>query len=152
MDFLDKASRFRPDFREPSDVDTIPELSVTYGVNDVQALREQLLSSKRVQNVPFDPAQFREANEPAPMAVFLVFDREIPASAANLTRDNVPKVLGETLLYGKETDRPARADFTSVKSADFETKLKHFREVLGSFAGEKLGEEESGRVSAVIAA
>ena len=30
------------------------------------------------------------------------------STAQNLTRDNVPKVLGEMLLYGKETDRPAR--------------------------------------------
>src|SRR5205807_10138148 len=65
--------------RDPSEIDTIPELTVTYAVSDAQALREQLLSSKRVQNVPFDAAQFREANEPAPMAVFLVLDREIPA-------------------------------------------------------------------------
>jgi hypothetical protein len=138
--------------REPSDVDTIPELTITYAISDPQALREQLLSSKRVQNVPFDPAQFREANEPPPMAVFLVFDREIPATAANLTRDNVPKVLGEALLYGKETDRPARAEFTTIKSADFDTKLKHFLEVLGPLAGDKLGEEETGRISAVSAA
>jgi hypothetical protein len=138
--------------REPSDVDTIPELTISYAVTDAQALREQLLSSKRVQNVPFDPAQFREANEPPPMAVFLVFDREIPPTAANLTRDNVPKVLGETLLYGKETDRPARAEFTTIKSADFDSKLKHFLEVLGPLAGEKLGEEETGRISAVSAA
>jgi hypothetical protein len=138
--------------REPSDVDTIPELTISYAVNDPQALREQLLSSKRVQNVPFDPAQFREANEPPPMAVFLVFDREIPATAANLTRDNVPKVLGEALLYGKETDRPARAEFTTIKAADFDSKVKHFLEVLGPLAGEKLGDEETGRISAVSAA
>jgi len=138
--------------RDPSEIDTIPELTVTYGVNDAQALREQLLSSKRVQNVPFDAVQFREANEPAPMAVFLVLDREIPANSQNLTRDNVPKVLGEMLLYGKETDRPARAEFTTTKSPDFDAKIKHFREVLGPQAGEKLDEEETGKISAVSAA
>jgi hypothetical protein len=138
--------------RDPSEIDTIPELTVSFAVTDAQALREQLLSSKRVQNVPFDAAQFREANEPAPMAVFLVLDREIPANANNLTRDNVPKVLGEMLLYGKETDRPARAEFTTTKSVDFDAKLKHFLEVLGSQAGEKLGEEETGKISSVTAA
>ena len=77
------------------------------------ALREQLLSSKRVQSVPFDPAQFQEANEPPPMGVFLLLDREIPQHSASLSRDNVPKVQGEMLLYGKETDRPARSsDFS----------------------------------------
>ena len=84
--------------RDPSQIDTIPELTITYVVTDAQALREHLLSSKRVQNVPFDPAQFHEANEPPPLAVFLLFDREVPPTAQNLTRDNVPKVLGEMLL------------------------------------------------------
>ena len=138
--------------RDPSEIDTIPELTVTYAVTDAQALREQWLSSKRVQNVPFDPAQFREANEPPPLAVFLIFDREVPPTAQNLTRDNVPKVLGEMLLYGKETDRPARVEFTAIKSSDWETKLKHFADALGQFAGEKLSDEETGRISAVAAA
>src|SRR6185369_10834652 len=57
--------------RDPSEIDTLPEMTVTYALTDAQALREQLLSSKRVQNVPFDPAPFREANEPAPLSVFL---------------------------------------------------------------------------------
>jgi tetratricopeptide (TPR) repeat protein len=138
--------------RDPSEIDTIPELTISYAVSDVQALREQLLSSKRVQNVPFDAAQFREANEPAPMGVFLVLDREIPANSQNLTRDNVPKVLGEMLLYGKETDRPARAELTATKTADFDVRLKHFLEVLGQYAAEKLGEEETGKISSVTAA
>jgi hypothetical protein len=138
--------------RDPSEIDAIPELTVTYAVTDAQALREQLLSSKRVQNVPFDAAAFREANEPAPLAVFLLLDREIPANAQNLTRDNVPKVLGEIALYGKETDRPARAEFTAVKAADFDSRIKHLLDVLSSFAGEKLGEEETGKMSAVAAA
>src|SRR5205823_245588 len=134
------------------EIDTIPELTVTYSLTDAQALRENLLSSKRVQNVPFDPAQFREANEPPPLAVFLLLDREIPTTAQNLTRDNVPKVLGEMLLYGKETDRPARVEFTAVKSSDFGSKLKHLIEVLGQWAGEKIGDEVTGRISAVAAA
>src|SRR5262245_46600165 len=138
--------------REPTEVDTITELTITYAVSDAQALGEHLLPSKRVQNVPFDPAQFREANEPPPLAVFLLLDREVPGNSQNLTRDNVPKVLGEMLLYGKETDRPARVEFTVMKTSDFDGRLKHLTEALGQWAGEKIGEEESGHVSAVAAA
>ena len=125
--------------RDPSDIDTIPELTVTYAVTDAQALREQLLSSKRVQNVPFDPGPVSRGERAAAAGrVSDLLDREIPPNSQNLTRDNVPKVLGEMLLYGKETDRPARVEFTAIKSADFESKLKHFADVLGPFAGEKL--------------
>jgi Flp pilus assembly protein TadD len=138
--------------RPLSDVDTLPELTVTYAVTDPQALREQLLSSKRVNSIPFDPAQFQDEGEPPPMAAFLVFDREVSAHSQNLSRDNVPKQIGEMLLYGKETDRPARAEFTTIKTADYDAKLKHFLEVLGPVAGEKLSEEETGRIASVTAA
>jgi hypothetical protein len=137
---------------EPADVDTVPELTVTFAVTDGQAAREHLLSSKRVQNVPFDPAQFREANEPPPLSVFLLLDREVPPHSPSLSRDSLPKVLGEVLLYGKETDRPARAELTSIKTPDFEARLKHLRDVLGPFLGEKIAEEETSRVSNVAAA
>jgi hypothetical protein len=137
---------------EPSEVDTVSEMTVTWTVTDAQALREHLLSSKRVQAVPFDPAQFREAEEPPPLAVFLLLDREVPLTTNNLTRDNVPKVLGEMLLYGKETDRPARIEFTTAKTSEYEAKLKHLRDALGQSAGEKIAEEESGGISNVSAA
>jgi hypothetical protein len=137
---------------DPTEIDFVPEVTVTYAVTDVQALREQLLSSKRVHSVPFDPAQFREGDEPPPLAMFLLLDREVPPNSQNLSRDNIPKVLGEMLLYGKETDRPARVEFTATKSADFEAKLKHLRDALGQWAGEKLAEEETGKLSAVASA
>ena len=135
-----------------ADVDTTPELTVTYAVNDAQALREQLLSNKRVHSIPFNPAQFREADEPPPLFVFVVLDREVPPHSPSLSRDTVPKVLGEALLYGKETDRPARVEFTAIKTPDFESRLKSLRDLLGSQLGEKLGEEETGRVAAASAA
>jgi hypothetical protein len=144
---------------DPTEVDTLPEMTVTYAVTDASALQEHLLTSKRVQSVPFNPEQFREANEPPPMSAFLLFDREVQATAQpadsitaqNLTRENITKVLGEILLYGKETDRPARVELTSIKTPDFAAKLKHLTDVLGQFAGEKVKEEESGRVSAAAA-
>ena len=136
---------------DPSEVDTLPELTVTYAVTDASALQEHLLTSKRVQSVPYNPEQFKEEGEPPPMSVFLLFDREVPPNAQNLTRDNITKVLGELLLYGKETDRPARVEFSSIKTPDFAAKLKHLTDVVGQFAGEKLKEEETGRVSAAAA-
>ncbi|HEX5105736.1 MAG TPA: hypothetical protein VFV87_18075, partial [Pirellulaceae bacterium] len=137
---------------EPAEVDTLPELTVTFSVTDISALQEHLLSSKRVQSVPYNPEQFREENQPPPMSAFLLFDREIPATSQNLTRDNVPKVLGELWLYGKETDRLARVEFTSIKTADFAAKLKHLEEALGPHAGKQEKEEETGRIAAAAAA
>jgi hypothetical protein len=66
---------------EPTEVDFASEVTATFAVPDPPALKEHLLSSKRVQNVQIDPAMFQEANEPPPLAAFLVLDREIPATS-----------------------------------------------------------------------
>ena len=137
---------------EPSDVDFIDELTIIYDVTDASALKEHLLSSKRVQNVQVDPAVFQGTNEPPPMAAFLVLDREIPATSAGLSRDNVPKVMGEVLLFGKQTDRNARVEFVAARTSDYEARTKTLHEAIGQFLGGKVAEEVSGKLSAAGAA
>ncbi len=142
---------------EPSDVDFVNEVTVFYAVTDPSGLKEHLLSSKRVENLPVDPAMFQATNEPPPMAAFLVLDREVPdipasQSAANLSRDNVPKVMGEVLLYGKQTDKGARLEFVTIKTSDYDAKLKALQEAVGTFLGPKQSDEVSGKMAAVAAA
>lgn len=137
---------------EPSDVDFVNEVTAIYTVTDASALKEQILSSKRVENLPVDPAMFQDTNEPPPMAAFLVLDREVPASAANLSRDNVPKVMGEVLLFGKQTDRDARIEFVTVKTSDYDARVKALQDAVGKFLGAKQGEEITGKMAAVAAA
>src|SRR5262245_23273107 len=137
---------------EPSEADFVNEVTALYTVTDASALKEQLLSSKRVENLPVDPALFRESGEPPPMAAFLVLDREVPTNAANLSRDNVPKVMGEVLLYGKQTDRDARLEFVAIKTSDYDARAKALQEAVGKFLGAKQSEEISGKMAAVAAA
>jgi hypothetical protein len=137
---------------EPSEIDFVNELTAIYTVNDPAALKEHLLSSKRVENLPVDAAMFQDTGEPPPLAAFLVLDREIPASATNLSRDNVPKVMGEVLLYGKQTDRAARLEFVTVKSSDYDAKLRALQEAVGQSLGAKQSEEVSGKMAGVAAA
>ncbi len=142
---------------EPSEVDFVNELTAIYAVTDSSGLKEHLLSSKRVENLPVDPSMFQETNEPPPIAAFLVLDREVPAipasqSAANLTRDNVPKVMGEVLLFGKQTDRDARLEFVAIKTSDYDAKVKALSEAVGSFLGARQSDEVSGKMAAVAAA
>jgi hypothetical protein len=137
---------------EPSEVDFVNEVTVEYGVTDASALKERLLSSKRVENLSIDPAVFQETSEPPPIAAFLALDREVPATAGNLTRDNVPKVMGEVLLYGKQTDRDARLEFVAIKTPDFDAKVKALQEAVGPLLGPKKGDEVTGKMAAVAAA
>lgn len=137
---------------EPTDVDFVDEVATIFAVTDASALKEHLLSSKRVQTVQIDPTAFQEANQPPPLAAFLVLDREIPPNSTGLSRDNIPKVMGEVLLFGKETDRAARIEFVTVKKADYDARLKSLHEAVGQFLGEKIAEEVSGKMSAAAAA
>jgi len=137
---------------EPAEVDFVNEVTATFAVTDSSALKEHLLSSKRVENLTIDPAMFQESNEPPPIAAFLVLDREVPASAANLTRDNVPKVMGEVLLFGKQTDKAARLELVTVKTSDYDAKVKALQSAVGQYLGPKEHEEVSGKMAAVAAA
>jgi tetratricopeptide (TPR) repeat protein len=135
----------------PGPIDMVPEVTVTYAVTDSAQLREQFLSNKRLQSVPVPRPEGETPNEPPPLAAYLLLDRPIPATGQNLSRDTVPRLLGTLLLYGKETDRPARLEFVTLKMADYESRLKHLTEVGGPLLAEKLSEEETGRASAVAA-
>lgn len=137
----------------PAPIDMVPEMTVTYVVKDTSQLREQFLSNKRLQSVPVPrPVEEPSPNEPPPLAAYLLLDRPVPPTAQNLSRDTVPRLLGSLLLYGKETDRPARLEFVTLKMSDYEARLKQLVEVGGPLLGEKLSEEETGRASAVAAA
>jgi hypothetical protein len=137
---------------EPSEVDFVNELTAIYAVSDAAALKEHLLSNKRIHNLTVDQAMFQESGEPPPTAAALVLDREVPATAENLSRDNVPKVMGELLLFGKQTDRSARLEFVAIQGKDYDARVKALQEALGSFLGNRESEEVSGKMPATAAA
>ena len=128
-----------------ADEDLIPEITTTFAVADAQALQEKILSNKRLENVPFDPAEFREANEVPPLSAFLLLDREVPKYAEGMTADQIPVILGELQLFGKQTDRAARVEFSTLKTADFEAKIAAVQAVVGP--GEREGEEVTGKIT-----
>jgi len=53
----------------------------------------------------------QEEGQPPPRLVFLLLDREMPASGKGLTLEALPRVLGQGYLFGRETDRSARLEF-----------------------------------------
>ena len=117
-------------------------LKVTYAVPDVEKMLERLLSERRAASVPFDPSKASSENAPPPKAVFRVLDRPLPESIEGLSCHDCPRVIGEVVLYGKETDREARLELVLVRNDDFQQKLDAFLEL----AGEALGEAQHERV------
>ena len=135
-----------------TDEDLIPEITASFAVNDPQALQERLLSNKRLETVPFDPAEFREANEVPPLSAFLLVDREVPPYAEGMAADQIPVILGELQLFGKQTDRSARVEFSALKTADFDAKIAALQEVLAPDGATREGEEVAGKITRLGAA
>ena len=130
-----------------TDEDLVPEITTSFAVNDPQAMQERLLSNKRLESVPFDPAEFREANEVPPLSAFLLLNREVPPHAEGMTADQIPVILGELQLFGKQTDRSARVEFSTLKTADFDSKIAALQAALGPDRGEREGEEVTGKIT-----
>jgi tetratricopeptide (TPR) repeat protein len=135
-----------------ADEDLIPEITATFAVADAPALQERLLSNKRLESVPFDPAEFREANEVPPQSAFLLLDREVPPYAEGMTADQMPIILGELQLFGKQTDRSARVDFSTLKTADYDAKIAALLGVLAPEGNAREGEEVTGKITRLGAA
>ncbi len=130
----------------------IDEVTHTYPVTDGDRVLERLLSEKHIVHMPVDLQQLATEESPPPKAAFWLLDRGLPIATEGLQFHEVPNVLGEMYVYGKQTDRQARVEFISVKTADFEAKLQKLKDLLGEFGGRLEKEETTGQVSATSAA
>ncbi|MFT7642348.1 MAG: tetratricopeptide (TPR) repeat protein, partial [Pirellulaceae bacterium] len=139
-----RAHLLDPDIEIPK----FDELKLTYLVDDVDKLSEHLPSHDRVSTVPVDPQQLATEGSPPPRGVYLLLDKPMPAEDAELTIDNVPEILGELLLFGKQTDSEARIELLITKSDDFWLKTTSAAEVLGALASSSPEEEVIGDVPA----
>jgi hypothetical protein len=82
---------------------------------------------------------------PPPKGAFWLLDRITPASGKELQLHEIPNILGEMYLYGRETDREARLEFVTVKSADYERKLEVLAQLVGEHCGDVAKEEPIGQ-------
>jgi hypothetical protein len=128
--------------------DRIESFNVVWTIKDAERLQEALLSTPRIQAVPFDPARFMDGDTPPPKGAYLLLDRPMPESAEGLSLGTVPQMLGQCLLFGRQTDREGRLEVLSVAADD----LPAVRKLIGEAAGDSVEpgpkEEVVGRWSA----
>jgi tetratricopeptide (TPR) repeat protein len=131
--------------------DEIDSMMVTYIVSDTDRLMELLLSDGRVSRMPIDPAELAEEGEPPPKAAFWLLDKPVPDSAADLQREQIPNVVGEMYVYGKQTDRQARLEFSILRDDEFEAKKDSLVDLAGDLLDKDPTEAVDGQVSKVSA-
>ncbi len=117
--------------------DVVDLVKITLTVSDVDSLSAQLLADRRTMRISVDPSSLVEEDQPPPMACYYLLDRPMPETGEGIARADVPCVLGQCYLFGRETDRDARLEFIVAKDDDFDSA----KQVLGALCGSALGEQ-----------
>lgn len=132
---------------EPVSIDRVTyEVSETDGVSELALSHSRLAAAGAVEGDPFGEG-------PAPRLVFLVLDRDKVASVDELTLENVPQVIAEVLIYGKQTDRSARIEVVTSNDARYEIVKQLITDTFGKFLqGEPVTQEvgESNAMSELL--
>lgn len=116
--------------------DQVEVFTVTYEIKDYDLANESLLSWDHAVSVPIDPAAWNtEEDGPAPRTGFALFDGPKPVDDAELDPATLPRALANCLLFGRETDRPARLLFIELPGNTREIVEANLKEKLGDAFG-----------------
>ncbi len=100
---------------------------VTYELSNLDQFVEIADSNKRFAALPpIEEDPFDEG--PAPRFCFYILDRDKVATPDELTLQTVSRVAGELLIYGKQTDRPARFEWIATRNNNFEDYQKFIQD------------------------
>jgi len=132
-----------PELRE-SRLDTVLQV---YSIGDLDELVARLEKDARLHPFEFDFQKFAQSDEPRPRHSYMLFDRPMPKSGADLTRDQVPRVVGLVSVFGRQTDRPERVELTVDKGPSYATAVAALREIAGDTLGQIVQERVIDSVS-----
>jgi hypothetical protein len=113
--------------------DDVDELRQNFDVDDLEPLLETLAGDKRVTPFAWQSLGIDFGDQPPPRAAYYLLDRPLPATGVGIARQDIPKILGRLLLFGKQTDRAARVE-AIVRRSD----LDALRKALGEVVGDKV--------------
>lgn len=135
--------------RRDAEGDTVELVKATLTVTDVESLSAQLVADRRTIKIPVDPSSLVDEDQPPPVACYYLLDRPMPETGEGIARSDIPRVLGQCYLYGRETDREARLEFIVAKNDRFDTANQALRELCGSALGDQVDEKKVTEISAM---
>ncbi len=86
----------------------IDSVERVYDLESIDPVMEQCLSNKQLRSLPIDREATPDSDQPLPRAAFELLCKPLPTQLEQLQVDDIPESWGTLLLFGKETDRPAR--------------------------------------------
>lgn len=113
--------------------DLIDVVNVEYPVDDFDRLSTALAAESRLTRV-HEALRDLPEDQPPPKAAYWILDRPFVKTAADIVRETIPKAQGRLLLFGRETDRPARVELGGLRDD-----LAAAQKTLAEIAGDALG-------------
>jgi len=126
------AQLVNPDLEDPQ----LETVKLSYALAEVEAVAEQFITDKRVEDYKLDPQDLDDDELARPRSTHVLLDRPTPETGVDLNRDDIPHVMAFLSLYGKRTDREARLEVTTDRSEGFD----HVQKLLGEITANALGE------------
>jgi len=124
-------------------------VTLAYEVANIDALMERLLAHKQLGRMEFDPKKLAPDQGPPPKAIFWLLDRPEAVTGVDIAAEDIPMVIGQVSVYGRQTDREARFTIALSKTDDWAEKKKTAEEVGGEFINAEAHEEQAGQTSTV---
>ena len=115
-------------------VERVDVLTIPYGIGDFEPLLARLAANARSLPMPIDLARMGSEEEPPPKGAYWLLDRGVPESGQQITLDEIPRMVGQAFLFGKQTDRAARLELVAYR-----TELTQARQVVSEVGGDALG-------------
>jgi len=114
-------------------------MRVVYDVSDTDTLVEFLLGEPHAIQMSVQQNHGSTPDEPPPKAIFEILDKPFVRSLKDVNLDSVPDLCGQLHIFGKQTDRDARAEwiFPTVRDIDY------YKSHVGQLLGNRLGHEQS---------
>ncbi len=128
--------------------DPIEMIKAEWTVGDFEQLQTALGSDPRALPIPFDLSSFSSEGSPPPKAAYLLLDRPVAEKSDELDLAKVSRVLGQAMLYGRQTDREARLEVIGVLDTDF----PGAKSLIAEIAAESVGAEVEQEVMATTSA
>ena len=128
--------------------DDIEIVRWSWPVREPDRLQEALLSDRQVTPVPIDASHWPVTESPPPRMGGMLLDRPALAADEAFSLDNMPSLVGQLLLFGRQTDRPARLEIVSLMKTQAEQAKRHLRQIGGDALEAEPEETLMGKASA----
>ncbi len=118
-------------YRDDLSGEVVEQLAGEFELQDVDRALETLASNRRFVRVPDALIPRDDEDGPPPRAVFRWLDKPEVVASATQTYADVPTIVGEIQLYGRETDRPARFMVNALGAERFDDTVAALRSTTG---------------------